>query len=683
MEHTQKNRANRLIKENSPYLLQHAYNPVDWYPWGEEAFAKARAEDKLIFLSIGYSTCHWCHVMERETFENDEIAQIFNDYVVAIKVDREERPDIDHLYMTFVQAMTGQGGWPMNLFLTPDKKPIYGATYIPPEPKFGMPGIRELLEAVHSLWLSDRSRALAYSEDLVQKIRDFEEAKRSDWETLTDYPVSTLRGYYQEAFDASHGGFSDKPKFPQPHAIRFLLDQAALNGDDTALGMAEKTLLEIYRGGIHDHLGGGYARYSVDEKWLVPHFEKMLYDNAGLLENFALAYLLTGRPLYRTFAKDITGYLGEVMTDPSGAFYAAEDADSEGVEGKFYVFSYQEVIDVLGNAAAEFMAVYDVIPEGNFEGANILNLLHYEEADPGQAARVFHKERQLLKERRDQRVRPHKDDKILAAWNGRMISALALAGRIFAEPAFLAQAQAAAQALKIGLWRGNELSGSMRLGKSGNEGVLEDYAGYCLGFLDLFEATFNKEYLDHALEVFRVMEDKFKAEGGGYRLGNNNSGLIYNPVDAQDSASAGGNSLVAHILLKMAGLTYDDQFNEKLKEHFGRFSKSLREYPQALAAMTDALALWQGNRRELILCGPSKADLIAEFSDALAQKPVNTTLLILAADSPDFLEHEFLAGIPRSKVQLFHCSQMTCSEPVTSPEAIRRVIRGGEAARSR
>lgn len=667
-------KSNRLIEENSPYLLQHAYNPVDWYPWGEEAFAKAKKEDKPIFLSIGYSTCHWCHVMERETFEQDDIAALFNEYFVAIKVDREERPDIDHLYMTFVQTMTGQGGWPMNVFLTPDKKPFYGATYIPPEAQSGMIGIKDLLQAIHKLWTTDRSEAVDYSEKLAARIKDFEDEKAASQEEVDESPVGDLLSFYQREFDEVHGGFSTQPKFLQPHVIRFLLNQFALTKDQRALQMAQQTLEEIYKGGIHDHIGGGYSRYSVDERWLVPHFEKMLYDNAGLLETFALAYGLTGRTCYKDWAKDIVDYIKEVMTDPSGAFYAAEDADSEGVEGKFYVFGYDEVRQVLGDGADEFLRVFDVTPQGNFEGKNILNLLNAPKAALEFIPQTFEPERSQLKAHRAHRVRPHRDDKILASWNGRMISALAQAGRIFREQSYLDQAEAAAKSLQEKLWRAGVLHGSMRLNKVGHAGVLEDYAGYCLGFIDLYEATFKVQYLDHAIEIFDAMTAKFKAKAGGYHLGNENSGLIYNPVDAQDSAAAGGNSLVAQIMLRLSRLTYDEKYTALLKEQFKRFSSNLKEYPQAMAAMVDALALWQGHHRDLILTGPLKKQLIAEFNEALSKRPMNTTLIILAEDSPDFKDHDFLATIPRGEVKLYNCSGRTCGIPLSDPEEIRQMI---------
>lgn len=670
-------KANRLIEENSPYLLQHAYNPVEWYPWGEAAFTKAKQEDKPIFLSIGYSTCHWCHVMERETFGNEEIAKLFNEYVVAIKVDREERPDIDHLYMTFVQTMTGQGGWPMNVFLTPDKKPIYGATYIPPESRSGMIGIKDLLEAIHTLWTTDRSRAVDYSEQLVERIKAVEDEKMTDQADVGQGSVAELLRFYKREFDEVHGGFSGKPKFPQPHVIRFLLNQFALTKDPGPLQMAEKTLEEIFRGGIHDHLGGGYSRYSVDERWLVPHFEKMLYDNAGLLEDFALAYQLTGRTFYRKLAQDIVDYIAEVMTDQSGTFYAAEDADSEGVEGKFYVFGYDEVERVLGDGAKDFAATYQVTPQGNFEGENILNLLGAPAQELESIPAAFQQARNQLKAYRDQRVRPHKDDKILTSWNGRMISALAQAGRIFSDPNFLERAEAAALALQRNLWNDGVLYGSMRVNKVGHEGVLDDYAGYCLGLIDLFEATFKTQYLDHAIAVFEVMAAKFKAKAGGYHLGNEDSGLIYNPVDAQDSATACGNSLVAQILRKLSRLTYEEKYSEQLNEQFDRFSTGLREYPQAMAALVDALALYKGQQVDLILTGPSKEGLITEFKEALAKLPVNSTLIMLAADSTDFKSNEFLATIPRSEVKLYNCSGKTCGIPLTDLEEIRQTISGG------
>lgn len=671
-------RTNRLIGETSPYLLQHARNPVDWYPWGEEAFARARAEDKPIFLSIGYSTCHWCHVMERESFENEEIARLFNDYVVAVKVDREERPDIDQLYMTFLQAMTGQGGWPMNLFLTPERKPFYGATYIPPEPRSGLPGIREVLTAIHKLWQGDRSRLLDYSETLVGRIKELDrELTEGKGSRPAPELIGELKEHYARYHDPLHGGFSDKPKFPQPHVLIFLLNQAALGQDDKAQGMAEKTLEEIYRGGIHDHLGGGFSRYSVDERWLVPHFEKMLYDNAGLLEAYTLAFAHTGKELYRIAAMDIISYLKERMTDPSGAFHAAEDADSEGEEGKFYAFSMAEVTEILEDGSSQFMAAYGITEAGNFEGRNVLNLLDTREEAPEEIFRKFREERRRLKAARDERVPPHRDDKILASWNGRMISALAKAGRVFQEPGITLMARCAMDAVVQRMWQDGTLAGSMRQGIVGGMGVQEDYAAVSLALLDLYQSDYREQDLELALTIFRAMEQEFLVEGGGYRMGNQGSGLIHNPVEAQDSAMAGGNSLAGHVLLKLKHLTFLPEMGEKLEQHFRRFGPVLNEYPEAMPSLADAFGQDLAPRKELILTGPKKAELMAMAERFTGCGPA-ATLVILAGDAEGFPGNEFLASLPTGQIQLYRCTGQSCGLPLTDQREILSALNCNE-----
>lgn len=676
MSHHEK-RTNRLLGETSPYLLQHAHNPVDWYPWGEEAFARARAEDKPIFLSVGYSTCHWCHVMERESFASEEIARLLNDYVVAVKVDREERPDIDQLYMTFTQTMTGQGGWPMNLFLTPELKPFYAATYIPPEPRFGLPGIREVLAAIHKVWAGDRSRLLDYAEELVNKIRAQGEDLRGG---ATGLPaarvIGELNNFYTDQFDPFHGGFSGPPKFPQPHVLVFLLNQAWLHQDEKALDMAEKTLEELFRGGIHDHLGGGYSRYSVDERWLVPHFEKMLYDNAGLLEAAALAYAQTERELYRFQAMDITAYLMDRMTEPGGAFYAAEDADSEGEEGKFYVFSQKEVAEALGERSAPFMAVYGLSEAGNFEGKNILNLLGPGRAPLEETIREFQGERERLKALRDLRVPPARDDKILASWNGRMISALAKAGRILRDPGMVRMARRARDRVIGRMWRNGILAGSMRQDVVGPMGVQEDYAAVCLALLDLYQTEYREEDLTLAIEIFQAMEGEFLAEGGGYRMGNQASNLIYNPVETQDGAMASGNSLAGQALVKLKHLTFQSEWAERLDWHIHRFAKVLAETPWAMPSLADALAQELAHRWDFILTGPQKAELVA-LSEHFPGGPARS-LVILAGDSKGFPDNEFLASLPTGELHLYRCSGSSCGLPLTDPEEIQEALKCNE-----
>ncbi len=438
---------NRLIHESSPYLLQHAHNPVDWYPWGEEALERARAENKPIHLSIGYSACHWCHVLAHETFEDPHTAAIMNEHFVNIKVDREERPDLDAIYMQAVQALTGQGGWPMTTFLTPEGKPFYGGTYFPPVPRYGMPSFQQVLMGVANLWETEHDKALENATSLTEHLVAATQIPRSD-DDLTPAILDQAWESITTAFDAQNGGFGQAPKFPQPQSLDFALRHYLRTGDADALTIAETSLLKMARGGIYDQVGGGFHRYSVDERWLVPHFEKMLYDNAQLARVYLHAYQITGTPFYRQIVEETLDYVVREMTDPAGGFYSTQDADSEGEEGKFFVWTAEEIRALLGEDASTFMALYDVNARGNWEGKTILN----QPRDPQSVARVLgvpleellavaERGRRTLYDAREQRVHPGRDDKVLVGWNGLMLAAFAEAGRVLGREDYVEVAQ--------------------------------------------------------------------------------------------------------------------------------------------------------------------------------------------------------------------------------------------------
>ncbi|MBR9974334.1 MAG: thioredoxin domain-containing protein, partial [Bacteroidetes bacterium] len=473
---------NRLVFSSSPYLLQHARNPVNWFPWGEEAFEKARQEDKPVFLSIGYSTCHWCHVMEHESFEDEEVAALLNDRYVAIKVDREERPDIDHIYMTVCQAMTGSGGWPLSAFLTPEKKPFYSGTYFPKNDGRGRPGFLRVLTALHDTWKQERSRIESIGEELQAQLAAGMGSQKG---TIPDDVLERAVLSYKRSYDSAFGGFGDAPKFPMGHMLSFLIRRASVTDDDELMGMVEHTLLRMYRGGMWDHLGGGFCRYSVDRRWLVPHFEKMLYDNALLLMAYTDAYQATGQPAYRSVAEELIAYVRRDMTDASGLFHSAENADSEGEEGRFYVFTKDEFDDIAGEHAAMLGEYFGIEPAGNFEhGKNILHIA----VDPEEWARrhehsldmalsLVSRVKADLFAYRAQRIHPSLDDKMLASWNGLMIAALARAGQAFEDEDITQLAARAADAL---LERMRDPDGRLlrrlRGTEAGIPGFLEDYA---------------------------------------------------------------------------------------------------------------------------------------------------------------------------------------------------------------
>lgn len=503
---------NHLIHELSPYLLQHAYNPVDWYPWNEEAFTKAKAEDKPIFLSIGYSTCHWCHVMEHESFEDEEVAAYLNEHFISIKVDREERPDIDSVYMTVCQSLTGQGGWPLTILMTPEAHPFYAGTYFPKNSRYGRPGLLDVLRAIVKTWSENREKIEQVTTGIQEHLEQMNEQRNSNQEVNSKLFAHAMQ-HFKASYDFENGGFGDAPKFPTSHRLMYLLR----TGDQNAIKMAKKTLDQMYKGGLFDHLGFGFSRYSTDDEWLVPHFEKMLYDNALLIITYLEAYEVTEEKRYLMIATKTLQYVLNNLHHPDGGFYCAEDADSEGEEGKYYLFTPEEIIEVLGETeGALFNTYYGVTSLGNFEGKNILNRLHASiDLDESHIEPL----RQKLLTYRASRYHLHKDDKILTSWNGLMLVALAKAYHVTQDQQYETLIQETISFINQHLFEEKRLLARYREGKSHYLGYLDDYAFYVYGLIESYQSTFNPDYLKQAIELTQEMIRLFKdCEAGGYYL---------------------------------------------------------------------------------------------------------------------------------------------------------------------
>lgn len=569
---TAKNVPNRLINEKSPYLLQHACNPVDWFPWGEEAFRKAGEENKPVFLSVGYSTCHWCHVMAHESFEDEQTAEILNENFVAIKVDKEERPDIDSVYMSFCQAFTGSGGWPMSVFMTPDQKPFFAGTYFPPVSRHGMKSFREILLAVAKMWKQDRDKLVWSASEMVGQLESGEQQEGEIGEEL----LKEAEAVFEKLFDPEYGGFGKAPKFPTPHNILFLLEYYRSYGSEKALQMAEKTLICMYRGGLFDHIGYGFSRYSTDRFFLVPHFEKMLYDNALLILAYARAAAVTGDSFYMQTAERTAEYVLREMTHPEGGFYCAQDADSEGEEGKYYVFTPDEVQKVLGKEEGRrFNEQYGITGRGNFEGKNIPNLLS------GAKDRVPEEDIGKLYRYRKERISLNLDDKILTSWNSLMIAAMALLYRVTGRKTYLAAAQKAKAFIDRSLSDGERLFVSTRNGNTSGNGFLEDYAFHAFALLELYRAEWRADYLEGAVRICKkVLKDFWDEENGGFYLsGNENEKLVLTMKETYDGALPSGNSVMAYVLVRLSQLTEDPKLFEKMERQLKFMAAQARDYP--------------------------------------------------------------------------------------------------------
>jgi hypothetical protein len=664
---------NRLARETSPYLLQHAHNPVDWYPWGEEAFARAKAEDKPILLSVGYSACHWCHVMERESFENPDIAAVMNRHFVSVKVDREERPDVDHIYMQAVQSMTGQGGWPMTVFLTPDGTPFYGGTYFPPADRHGLPGFPRLLEALADAWKSRRGEVAESGRQLAGSLGQ-EARLRGAGTLLTDEILFSAFQGVSAQFDEEHGGLGGAPKFPQAMIWEFVLRFARRNNNPYARRMVHTTLVRMARGGIYDQLGGGFARYSVDPVWLVPHFEKMLYDNAQLASLYLHAWLAFGDPEMRRIAEETLDYVLREMTDPAGGFYSAQDADSEGHEGKFFVWTADEIRAVLGDDADAALAYWGVDRGSNFEGKNILWLPG--EPDP-ERAREW---RRKLFEARERRVKPGRDDKVLAAWNGLMARAFAEAGRALGRADYLAAARRNAEFVLGSMRVDGRLLRTWKGGQAKLKGYLEDYAMVAAALLELYEATFDRLWLDEARglgdEMLRLFWDE--SAGGFFDTGADHERLIVRPRNLYDNAVPCGSSVAVEALLRLAALTGEERYEKHAVAALRPMGDLLGRHPTAFGRFLCALDFHLGPRVEVALIAPRAHDETAP----LAEEVFGRFLPNLVAAGMVSGRAAEAAGVPLlegraaidGKPTAYVCRNYACELPVTDRAALAKQL---------
>ncbi|NLW48239.1 MAG: thioredoxin domain-containing protein [Firmicutes bacterium] len=595
--------ANRLIHEASPYLLQHAYNPVDWYPWGDEAFQKAKAEDKPILLSCGYSACHWCHVMERESFEDPEIAGLMNQYFVNIKVDREERPDLDQIYQQAVQMITGHGGWPLTAFLDHNKRPFYGGTYYPPVSMYGRPGLPDILEAIHRKWIKERDQIHEAGEKLTEYLQT-EAGKTHQAGIPEDLPEKAVSELYRYA-DTNNGGFNNAPKFPNPNLLQLLINVGSRRGASRELEHCLFTLDRMARGGIYDQLGGGFHRYSTDSIWLIPHFEKMLYDNAQLLKLYSVGYQLTGDQEYRRIVKETTEYTRREMTAPEGGFYATQDADSEGDEGKYFLWTPQQIQEALDEDQARLIIeYYGISQEGNFEGKNILNRLP--ESDDwkinAEDLAKLKTAREKLLRIREERVKPFRDEKVITSWNGLMISGLAISFQVFEDRADYETARRGANfILKSSRLTNGDLARVYKDGKAYGEAFLDDYAFLARGLLDLYEADFDSNWLTRSMELTEEAIDRFRNRNGLYYLtSENGSELISRPFSGVDQAIPSGVAIHTENLLKLAAYTGKKEFREEAGGIFKAYSKEMSHNSWGYAALISALDMYLQGIKEFV-----------------------------------------------------------------------------------
>ena len=670
-------KANHLAGEKSPYLLQHADNPVDWYPWGEEAFERARAEDKPVFLSIGYSTCHWCHVMAHESFEDQMVADLMNEAFVSVKVDREERPDIDTIYMTVCQMMTGSGGWPLTIVMTPDGRPFFAGTYFPKEGRFGRAGMVELVPAIAGMWRDRREEVVESAAQITAALT--KQAGAEGGEAMDERFINTAALQLNQRFDERYGGFGEAPKFPSPHQLTFLLRFWRRADDDWSLEMVERTLGAMRRGGVYDHVGFGFHRYSTDRQWLLPHFEKMLYDQAGLLMAYTEAFQASGDQAFRRTAEEIVEYVLRDMTSPEGAFYSAEDADSEGVEGKFYVWTAAELIEVLGEEDAVYAAsVFDVREAGNFReeatgeatGTNILHIATEDELDEERLEDI----RVRLLEARDARVRPHLDDKVLTDWNGFMIAALAKAGTALGRADFVEAAVRAAGFVLGTMYMGDgRLLHRYRDGEAGLDGQLDDHAFMIWGLLELYEATFDPAYLETAMGLADgLLEHFWDAEAGAFFLTpDDGEELLVRPKEVYDGAMPSGNSVAMLGLLHLSHITGDPDLARRASELADAFSRDVSRVPMGFTQLLSALDMAMGDFREVVIVGDPEAEDTRAMLEALRAVFVpNKAVLLRRPDegeegivriAPFLKDHHAIDG----KATAYVCQEHLCKDPTT------------------
>jgi uncharacterized protein YyaL (SSP411 family) len=675
---------NRLINEKSPYLLQHAYNPVDWYPWCDEAFERAKIEDKPIFLSIGYSTCHWCHVMEKESFEDEEVAKILNENFIPIKVDREERPDIDTVYMTICQAMTGHGGWPLTIIMTPDKKPFFAGTYIPKHSRYGRIGLIELLQKVVEIWKENKDKVISLAEQITSEIK--EALEKVEKGNIIDETIFTLAyKELEENFDPEYGGFGEAPKFPTPHNLMFLLRYWKRTGNAKAIDMVEQTLKGMWLGGIYDQIGFGFHRYSTDRKWLVPHFEKMLYDQALISLACIETYQATGKEKYAVLCSEVFSYVIDNLTNTDGGFFSAEDADSEGEEGKFYLWEYSELEKILNQSELNFVIEnFNIRKDGNYidelkRSRTGKNIFHLSSELEGEKRKIWESIRLKLLQHRNNRIRPLKDDKILTDWNGLTISSLAKGYLTFGVEDYIEIAEKSANfILKNMLTNDGKLLHRFRDGEAKINGHLDDYAFLAWGLIELYEATFKTKYLKKAIELTNKMIELFWDENNGGFFLSENEDVLFKQKEIYDGAIPSGNSVALLVLIKLSKITGRSDLNELTFKLVETFSGTVSKHPSAYTFFLSAFDFLIGPSFEIIIVGKSSDD-ISKIQKLLNSKFIpNKILLYKPTDREDeinliapFLTHyKEIDG----KTTIYICTNYECKQPVTSVEEMMRLI---------
>lgn len=638
--------SNKLKNETSPYLLQHAQNPVDWYPWCDEAFQKAKTEDKPIFLSIGYSTCHWCHVMAHESFENKRTAEVLNKYFISVKVDREERPDIDSVYMSVCQAFTGSGGWPMSIFMTADKKPFFAGTYFPPYSHYGIPGFFDLINTVANQWNTNRSKLLQSANEIIAHLKSIESGTKN---VRSENLIENAVKIFSENFDNIYGGFGSAPKFPTPHNLLFLTFYAKLYDDNSVLKMTEKTLTQMRKGGIFDQIGYGFSRYSIDKYFLAPHFEKMLYDNALLIMAYTTVYSMTNNTFYLDTAKKSAYYILREMTSSDGGFFSAQDADSEGVEGKFYTFTLSEILDILGEEKGkEFAQIFDITAGGNFEGLNIPNLLKSNDLKSD-----FSIEIQKLYDYRINRTRLHLDDKILLSWNALMIAALSMLFRASHDEKYLKASKNAQNFIEKNLYDGTQLFASYRDKKHSTGAFLDDYAFYTSALIELYNTTLDNSYLDKAQQICNETVKYFSdRENGGFYLNKSEDNeLFINPKETYDGAIPSGNSVMAYNFARLYQLTENDKYLHLFETQFKFMSVHVQDYPAGHSMFLLAKLIYDNP--------PEHITVVLKDTAIVQNMKKNTPFFANISIVPESKEHPLINGMTTYYV----CKNHSCLPP--------------------
>jgi uncharacterized protein YyaL (SSP411 family) len=679
---------NRLIHETSPYLLQHAHNPVDWHPWGEDAFQKARSENKPILLSIGYSACHWCHVMERESFEDEKIAALMNELFVNIKVDREERPDLDEIYMNAVQMLTGRGGWPMTMFLTPDGKPFYGGTYFPPDDRQGMPGFPRILMGVSQAYRDrpeDVEKSVMQILSALQRMSETHDAAQNFVATIIADSCEKIA----RAYDSENGGLGQAPKFPNAGVYELFLRHYHHSKSERYLEMVVHTLTRMAHGGIYDHLGGGFHRYSVDAKWLVPHFEKMLYDNAQLVRIYAQAYMITHEPLFKSVVDETVGYLLREMLHSEGGFYSTQDADSEGEEGKFFVWTPEEINRLVGEEDGEiFCRIYDVSEQGNFEEKNILHPILTIE----QASKFFRKDRseietlvarvkQKLFAERDKRIKPFRDEKIIAAWNGLTLSGLGEAIKISDNPAYIEAANRTVEFVFSKMFRDGFLLHTYKDSQAKLLGYLDDYAFVAVGLLDLYEAIFDRSALQRSIQLADIMIREFADENGGgfFYTGKSHEQLVSRTKPVFDASIPSGNALATQLLLRLYYITGKEEYLNRAESVLRSYYYAMESQPFGFAHMLCASDLYLNKPKEIVVVGKLDDPPTVALMKQIHEYYLPNKILQLANPEEPL---ENISPLLQGKTQvkdlptIYVCHNFTCSAPVTSWAELKPLLEG-------